>query len=334
MQPKTLIRLCLWIIALILLVITLSQLPLHHVITAIQSLNLMNWIIWLSLNAVIILLLTWRWHLLIHAFSASFSFLKLLSIRQAGQTVSFITPGPQFGGEPLQIYWLCKKGVPLSAAIFSLAVDRLLELMANFSILLLAALLLLSISHSNLVASNFATPNLQVPYIALITTGLFVCGVIFLLLRRPGWTSRQLKRLMSPWQHNEHIQKLGQQWKNIGHHWRVLLTERKKFLFTAILISLSGWAGLLAEIWLVLYFVGVNPDIYEFVFILLALRMALLLPIPGGVGTVEAAVLWSFTSLDLSIQSAISLIALIRLRDVILLLIGFYCLKVADKRLN
>ncbi len=325
MRAKSLIRLCFWLIALILLVTTLSQLPLHYVLTGIQSLNLINWISWMSLNAVIILLLTWRWHLLIQAFSAFIPFLKLLYIRQGGQTVSFITPGPQFGGEPLQIYWLYKKSVPLSTSIFSLGLDRLMELVANLSVLLLAALLLLSTNDSHVIVSN-----IQIIFFLLIAIVIFLCGTVVLFLYRPDWINRQVRRVSARWQQNEHFQNLGQHWKSIGNDWQALVFERKGFLFAAVLLSLLGWVGLLAELWLVLYFVDVSLDLYSFLLILLALRMALLLPIPGGIGTVEAAVFWSFTSLDLSAQSAISLIALIRLRDAILLLTGFYCLKVAD----
>jgi glycosyltransferase 2 family protein len=327
MRREKLIPILLWSIAIVLLAFTLSQLPLQNIYTNIQSLTPINWIIWLLLNSAIILLLTWRWHLLIRAFSASFPFLKLFYIRQAGQTVSFITPGPQFGGEPLQIYWLYKKGILLRTAIFSLGLDRLMELVANFAVLLLAALLLLSLSHSDVLASN-----IQILFFLLIAITGFLCGGVILFLHRPDWINRQVQRVSSRWQQNKHFQNLGQQWKNIGDDWRALVFERKGFLFTAVLLSLLGWVGLLAELWLVLHFVGVNPDLYGFLLILLALRMALLLPIPGGIGTLEAAVIWSFNNLDLSTQAAISFIALMRLRDVIVLLIGFYCLKLTNQQ--
>jgi uncharacterized protein (TIRG00374 family) len=327
MRREKLIPILLWSIAIVLLVCTLLQLPLQNIYTSIQSLSLINWIIWLLLNSAIILVLTWRWHLLIQAFSASFPFLKLLYIRQAGQTVSFITPGPQFGGEPLQIYWLYKKGILLRTAIFSLGLDRLMELVANFSVLLLAALLLLSLSHSDVMVSN-----IQILFFLLIVITSFLCGGVILFLHRPDWINRQVQRVSSRWQQNKHFQNLGHQWKNIGDDWRALVFERKSFLFAAVLLSLLGWVGLLVEFWLVLHFVGVNPDLYSFLLILLALRMALLLPIPGGIGTLEAAVLWSFNTLDLSTQAAISFIALMRLRDLLVLLIGFYCLKLTNQQ--
>ncbi len=327
MRREKLIPIILWAIAIALLVFTLSQLPLQNMYTSIQSLTSISWISWLLLNSVIILVLTWRWHLLIQAFSASFSFLKLFCIRQAGQTVSFITPGPQFGGEPLQIYWLYKKGILLRTAIFSLGLDRLLEMVTNLSVLLLAALLILSISHSNPVISD-----IQIPFILLTVITSFLCGLVILFLHRPNWLNRLFERISSPWQQNKHFQNLGQQWKNIGDDWRTLVFERKGFLFAAVLLSLLGWVGLLAELRLVLHFVGVNPDLYGFLLILLALRMALLLPIPGGIGTLEVAVLWSFTSLNLSTQAAISFIALMRLRDLVVLLMGFYCLKLTNQQ--
>jgi uncharacterized membrane protein YbhN (UPF0104 family) len=67
------------------------------------------------------------------------------------------------------------------------------------------------------------------------------------------------------------------------------------------------------------------------VLILVAMRLALLLPLPGGVGTLEASVLWSFQTLDLPASAAIGVIALMRLRDALVLLAGLLCLRSVQK---
>src|SRR5687768_10430210 len=124
MQRATLFTLLLWLIALSLGAWTLAQLPLAEISTSINSLNPAQWIFWLGLNGLIILLLGLRWQLLTRALAAPIKLLKLLAIRQAGQAVSFITPGPQFGGEPLQVYWLYRYGMPLRKALLALGLDR------------------------------------------------------------------------------------------------------------------------------------------------------------------------------------------------------------------
>jgi uncharacterized membrane protein YbhN (UPF0104 family) len=81
---------------------------------------------------------------------------------------------------------------------------------------------------------------------------------------------------------------------------------------------------------LILHFVGIDADVYSFLIILVAIRMALLLPMPGGVGTLEASVLWSFHTLNLPASAALGLIALMRARDAAVLLIGLACLRASN----
>jgi glycosyltransferase 2 family protein len=51
-------------------------------------------------------------------------------------------------------------------------------------------------------------------------------------------------------------------------------------------------------------------------------RLAFLLPLPGGIGSVEAGLFWAFQALALPLPAAAALIVLMRLRDVIILLTG------------
>ena len=82
---------------------------------------------------------------------------------------------------------------------------------------------------------------------------------------------------------------------------------------------------------LVLAILDIEVDMTGLVLILVAMRLALLLPLPGGVGTLEASVLWSFQTLDLPASAAIGVIALMRLRDALVLLAGLLCLRSVQK---
>ena len=65
----------------------------------------------------------------------------------------------------------------------------------------------------------------------------------------------------------------------------------------------------------------------SFVFLLVAIRLAFLLPLPGGIGTLEAAVFWAFLSLELPATAAIGIIALMRLRDGVVLIANIASLR-------
>ncbi len=328
MQRATLFTLLLWLIALTLGAWTLAQLPLTEISTSIRSLNAMQWVFWLGLNGLIILLLGLRWQLLNSALAAPIGLLKLLAIRQAGQAVSFITPGPQFGGEPLQVYWLYKYGMPLRKALLSLGLDRFFELWVNFSVLLLAVLLLLAgIGDNNINHSENAIGNWKTTLVPLLVFLGLMFSLAWVLIKQPQWINTRLERIATRWQHNHRLHKINQHWRSLGDDLRHALRTQKWRFLLVIGLSLLGWAGLLGELLLILHFVGIEADLRSFLIILVAMRMALLLPMPGGVGTLEASVLWSFQVLNLSASAAIGLIALMRVRDALVLLIGLACLR-------
>lgn len=332
MRSAKLFTLLLWLIALSLAAWSLMQLPLADISRSITSLTAAQWIYWLSLNALIILVLGLRWQLLTQALAAPVNLLKLLLIRQAGQAVSFITPGPQFGGEPLQIYWLYKYGLPLRKALLSLGLDRFFELWINFSVLLLAVLLLLAgvdvvDTNANNINSFGDWQRALLPL--LIFLGLML-SLAWILITQPQWINDRLERVATRWQHNHRLNKINQHWQSLGDDLRIALRTQKTRFLLAIALSLLGWAGLLGELYMILRFVGIDADLHSFLIIVVALRMALLLPMPGGVGTLEAAVLWSFHTLNLPASAALGLIALMRVRDAIVLLIGLACLRASN----
>jgi uncharacterized protein (TIRG00374 family) len=329
MRKAKRLMLLLWLLALTLAAWALMQLPLADITNSIRSLNTSQWIFWLGLNALIILLLGLRWQLLTQAFNAPVKLLTLLVIRQAGQAVSFITPGPQFGGEPLQIYWLYKYGLPLRKALLSLGMDRFFELWINFSVLLLAVLLLLAGIGQNGSNSN-AIGDWQSALLPLLIFLGLMFSLAWILVKQPQWINNRLERIAARWKHNHRLTSINQHWQSLGDDLRNALRTQKTRFLLAILLSLLGWVGLLGELYLILHFVGIEADLYSFLIVLVAMRMALLLPMPGGVGTLEASVLWSFHTLNLPASAALGLIALMRLRDAFVLVIGLACLRASN----
>jgi uncharacterized membrane protein YbhN (UPF0104 family) len=65
-----------------------------------------------------------------------------------------------------------------------------------------------------------------------------------------------------------------------------------------------------------------------------AIRLAFLFPTPGALGSLEMAVIGVFSLLHLPETAALGLLVFMRLRDVVLLLIGFCCYQVLAKFTN
>ncbi|MBT7783065.1 MAG: flippase-like domain-containing protein, partial [Anaerolineae bacterium] len=96
------------------------------------------------INAAILLLFGSRWWLILRALGYDLPYLSLAKYRLASFGVSYFTPGPQFGGEPLQVYFLHKNHqVPTETALASVSLDKLLEMLANFTFLVFGVMIIL-----------------------------------------------------------------------------------------------------------------------------------------------------------------------------------------------
>lgn len=308
----------LWPLALALLAWVITQLPLAALARAFGPVTLSQALLWGLLNLVIALLATGRWWLFCRCCAVPIRYWPLLIVRQAGQAVSFITPGPQFGGEPLQLYWLCRRGdVPATQAVLALGLDRGFELWINFAVL---AAILVALQ---LPAGDFAGHR-QLGLV-LLGAALFALPLLATLATR-------------------HRTALGHIGRKLVHACRLpasapappegFVSAGSGFdipaASAALILSLAGWAGLLAELRLLLHLLGLPVDTASFLTVLAALRLAILLPLPGGIGTLEAGVLWAFQTNGWPAEAAAGLIALTRLRDLAVLAVGFCCLKLGS----
>jgi uncharacterized membrane protein YbhN (UPF0104 family) len=70
----------------------------------------------------------------------------------------------------------------------------------------------------------------------------------------------------------------------------------------------------------------------SFVFLFTVVRLAFLLPLPGGIGSLEAALFWAYQSMESSLAIAAGLILLMRLRDMLVLLSGAMALPTLNSR--
>jgi hypothetical protein len=270
---------------------------------------------------LIIWLYVLRWYILVRPLGINIGFYHLLLIRQAGQAVSFITPGPQFGGEPLQIFWLWKIfSLPLHNSLLAVALDRFYELWINFAVLLFGIILLLSVP-----SANYADWKSIAVVILILISSLSIPG--WLLIRQRNYVSDWIKKLAMRWQNNRRLMQMDTHWNTLAGRLEKFVIEDKRSLISAFLVSLLGWAGMIAELWLIMGFLDISPGVSGFVFILVAMRLAFLLPLPGGIGSLEAAMFWVFSSMDLAPAAAMGIIALMRLRDAVVLVTGLGALR-------
>ena len=294
----------------------LSQLPLEAALQSVAELGLEQWLLWICVNLLVIVLLVARWLALTRAMGSAVSFAQLLRVRQAGQLISFVTPGPQFGGEPLQVYWLWKRyKLPGHSAFLSVGVDRFFELWINFAVLLMVV---------SKLAITVSTDLVDWSAIVLILLGLvlLLAFAAWFITRQPERMLSGIERLTWPWKNHPRLGRLQTHWSRLHEALQAVIKEKRPALGQALVLSLLGWVAMISEFWLLLRLVDVDFDLSSFFFLLAVTRLAFLLPLPGGIGSLEAGIFWAFSVLALPLAAAAGLIALMRFRDFVVLLAG------------
>ena len=317
-KKKTVFNSLIWFTAGVLIILTILELPIGDMLPRIDAISNSVWTTLFLVNLVILFLAVKRWQIISQIFGVEISFARLFIIRQAGSTFSFVTPGPQFGGEPLQALWLNRgQGVPLDNTIASIGADRFIEIFINFSFLFLGILLVIQGNiEADLSSAGFFVSLSLICLITLLSLLFykhrFIVSSLFSLYRlvfQKTSDKDQEQRIAT----------------SISVIFSRIEKEKLKVSF-AIVIGAFGWLALIFELYLMMRALNLTPDLYEIVFVMLGIRIALLMPIPGGVGTIETSLIWSFGILGLSLVGAAGVIALNRIRDLIILALGTGCL--------
>ena len=323
MNRRKLFFLTAWLVGCSLVFFTIRELPLAGMLERLGEISPLRLVGLLAINSLILFLSVKRWQILAQAFDIQLSLAHLFKVRQAGNTISFVTPGPQFGGEPLQLYWLRQsREIPMDISLAILGADRFMEIFVNLSILLLSVIF---IFYTDIEV------NLSKTFLFIFLTVSILTMLLVLFLRQPEWLENIFKSLFSRFTHTVSNSNESQ---NASSSWGRILTKiekNKSKVILAATIALLGWIALLFELLMMMEALGVSSNFYEVIFVMLGIRIALLMPIPGGVGTIEASLFWSFEILGLTLAGAGGLIALNRLRDVIVLFIGIGCLSNLSK---
>ena len=301
-----------WGVALMLLALALSRVPLADALGALARLTFAQIGALILLNGLIFLTFSGRWWLILRAQGHPIPYLRLSAYRLAAFGVTYFTPGPQFGGEPLQVYLVQRRdGVPTASALSALALDKSLELLANFGFLAAGVVLILgwdlfSPSQEG-VALTIALGLLAIPLFLLGAAGLGYAPLSGLLSGLARLIPARLAQSFNRWRGV-----VAQAESHSSH----LFWNRPGVVLWAVLISGASWVGMVGEYWLVLGWLGVDLSVTQAIGALTAARLAYLLPLPGGLGVLEASQVLALTLLGFDPAAGIAVSLIIRLRDV------------------
>jgi uncharacterized protein (TIRG00374 family) len=272
------------------------------------------------LNLLLLPLMTARWWLLLRILGRPVGLFSACRYRCAASAISSLTPGPHCGGEPLAVYLLHQRQeIPLPLATTSVALDRILELLASIMVLALGLFVLTATGSSPFSGARM----LPVVLALLAVLAVLLAGVFS--GRRPfsrfvSWGQKMGSRGIapSPGRIGLVLDALIQGEVMAESLWR---THRGSFLL-ANLLSLVHWLGVFTEFWLMAALMGHPLSLVQVTAVVITARLAFLTPLPAGLGVLEAALPWVTDTLGMGSALGLSLCLLIRFRDLLFSLAG------------
>ena len=289
-----------------LLYFALRNAPLTDIWKTLKNLQLWQILALLGINVIIYLLITLRWWLIIHAEKKSISYLPLLAIRVAVFGISYFTLGPQVGGEPLQVLYLERKyGMTYTRATSTVVMDKLLEFLANFILLSVG---LTAVFQAGILSTTNGSsfPSL----IGLVILLLWPLIHIMLLYRGKYPVSTILRKFSN----NKAVRFIAASERMAGAFCRRHLLS----LGYAIFVSMLAALGMVSEFFLITSFLGIHLSFWQTIAAWTAGWLAFLVPVPGGLGALEASQVFALGAFGISAASAIGVTLIIRARDILI----------------
>ncbi|GAB4578194.1 MAG: hypothetical protein Fur0022_09280 [Anaerolineales bacterium] len=325
---RTLLKSLLWLLIPLLLWWALKDVPFRDIVDVLGHLTGWQILALAGANTLLMLALSARWWLILKAQGYPIPYLTLSAYRLAAFSVAYFTPGPHVGGEPWQVFLPQQRhGVPGTVALSSLGLDKLLDLLANFTFLVLGVVIvfnggLIGRGQGTLIVI-FSLILLSAPlgYLGwLWRGGTPLTGLVArLAARRPrvGWLGTAARVVRDA---------EGQ----VGTFGR----RYPRTFFIAILFSGLVWVGLVTEFWLALRFLGVELTLPQVIMVITAARIANLFPTPGALGTLEAGQVLVMETLGVNPAVGVGLSLIIRARDIAFGGVGLLFAGIYSPRLN
>jgi len=293
----------------VILYFALRGAELSDVLKALRGLRLWQIGVVLSIDVAIHALMAARWWLIVRTEDRRVPYLPLVAMRLAAFGVSYFTLGPQVGGEPLQILYLRRqRKTSVARATASVLMDKLLELLANFALLLLALA---------------AIPRTQIlggfPAISSVALVILLClaawpVVHVLLLAQGRYPLTAALRILPLLPRDARLVRHARAAERLAGQF---CRRHTNALIQAILVSLAAAAASVMEYGFITSFLELGLSFWQNVSAWSAGWLSFLFPTPAGLGALEASQVFALGMFGVTAGTAIVVALVMRARDLL-----------------
>ncbi len=298
------------VVLVALLYIALRRAPLYEIWQVLTRLQAWQVAVLVGLNGLIYSLVTARWWIVVRAEKPTIRYFPMIGVRISVFAVSYFTLGPQVGGEPLQILYLRRRyGLSYTRATASVVMDKLFELLGNFVLLSFG---LVAIFHSGLLADISGTSRLL-----LLGLGLFVTWPLIhiLLLYNRFYPLSALLHALGP----RVTERKAVRFTRAAEHLAGQFCQRHpRSMLAGLGVSLLAAAGTVSEYAFITSFLHISLPFWKLVTAWTTGWLAFLVPLPGGLGALEASQVSVLGLFGISAAAAISVALIMRGRDLLI----------------
>jgi uncharacterized protein (TIRG00374 family) len=326
------LRVLLWLPVALLLFWTLRGIPLRDTGRILAGLTPGRLAALAAVNLAFAAALTLRWVSVLHGLGERISLRTLpplAAARLAGFAVSYLTPGPQFGGEPVQLSMAHRRtGLPYARGTASLVIEKGFDLAGNLAFIGFGTLALRSLPFAAggsgsqwtfLSAAGILLGILPLLYLGLVFAGFRpLSAAMARAIRRPRARPR-LIRLAGFIREAE---------TDVGLYGKKPVRAAAQLVISFLAIQGLG----ILELWLTMKFLGSPIGFSNTVLLLAGSKLALYAPLPGGLGALEAVQRTLLVSLGYEPSLALALSIWVRIRDIVFALAGLAMAASASRR--
>jgi uncharacterized protein (TIRG00374 family) len=264
-----------------------------------------------AVDAAVFLVFGLRWWILARVQAPGMRLPDAVLVRLAAFGVSYFTPGPQFGGEPLQVLHLKRQhGMSTVHATALVALDKLIELLGNYFFLIAGVG---AIVGSGLIPlSGTAT---LVGIVAGMSLGAWPLAHLLLLRAGIRPLSAGIDRVWDGRRSRSGVL----QYIRLSEYLIGRFCRRQPRLLAGVLALSLCASGLgLAEYALIISSFAAVLSLGQTLSAWTAGWLSFLVPVPGGLGALEASQVLALGHLGLAAEAAIGISAVMRARDIVI----------------
>ena len=312
---RTIVFSLLFLLGVVLFVRVVQQIGLTEIIDGISSFGVVPFIGFASISLINFALYVYRWKRIINdkrKRKEQIGFFRLYMHRMTGYAGSYLTPAAQVGGEPLRAALIHEDGIDGKKAASSVVIDLAFDVTAL--ILFIIAGAILAAFEGVLFGQSAWLFALGILIICTMLGYFYYATISGKGFFRSIFRALQLHRLNG-------LHRIDDWLEETESHITDFFGKKPKLLIFLLFLSIVMISFKAVEIWYIAYFLGETLSFSQAFLASTLPGITLLIPVPGGLGFLEAGTAGVFALLGIGIN-AITVVFLIRMRDVLFVFLG------------